>query len=291
LSEKTLKLLHKGDTFGETALKTVGGRRGANAKCTQDSLLLIITCDDFLAIEEEHEVFLRQQKLAMVRRCPAFHEFNTDQLEKIVKRMEIKRYDAKTAITHRGDSSTELCLIKKGMVKVMKETPLKLCFLKDEKKKKKLAASKNNKKSISFKSNSTYASPASNISNANANANTSRRHPPKPKKEFLRNDAPGIWVIQRNWRDIMEKKKPITFSGRQDDEGGHENEHEHEHAEEGNVHSEGTHNFTVGVLGSGQFFGELSVLDPTEYSPVSVVSCTNVELYTLGQNEIKKVSE
>ena len=51
--EKLLKLLHKGDTFGETALKTTGGRRGANAKADTKSLLLIIQCEDFLNIEEE----------------------------------------------------------------------------------------------------------------------------------------------------------------------------------------------------------------------------------------------
>lgn len=35
----------------------------------------------------------------------------------------------------------------------------------------------------------------------------------------------------------------------------------------------------VGILGSGQVFGELAVLDPTQTSPVSAVASTAVELY------------
>jgi CRP-like cAMP-binding protein len=35
----------------------------------------------------------------------------------------------------------------------------------------------------------------------------------------------------------------------------------------------------VGILGSGQVFGELAVLDPEQASPVTAISCTAVELY------------
>ena len=37
--------------------------------------------------------------------------------------------------------------------------------------------------------------------------------------------------------------------------------------------------FTVGVLGSGQVFGELAVLDPEKISPVAALSSTAVEIY------------
>jgi len=67
--EKVLKLLHKGDTFGETALKAKHGKRGANAKGgDQDSVLLVIQCADYLAIEEEHEAFMSIQKMALLER-------------------------------------------------------------------------------------------------------------------------------------------------------------------------------------------------------------------------------
>ena len=101
-NEKILKLLHKGDTFGETALKTVNGKRGANAKCgDQDSLLIVVQCEDFMAIEKEHEIFLKAQKMTIVERCPAFQGFTKRQLREVVEKMNVKRYDAGTVITSR----------------------------------------------------------------------------------------------------------------------------------------------------------------------------------------------
>ncbi len=223
--EKVLKLLHKGDTFGETALKT-GDGRGANAKCTQSSLLIIIECEDFLAIEREHEVFLREQKLSMVRRCPAFSDFTVNQLTQIVQKMDVKRYDAQTVITSRGDKAPDLCLIRKGMVKVLKSTPLDLCE-------------------------------TPNIDSRLDNLD-----------EKILEESPGIWVIQRNWREVMEpKRKNMTMA-------------ETLEAERDN------HDFTVGVLGSGEFFGELAVLDESEFSPVTVIACTNVELFCLSHDDV-----
>ena len=37
--------------------------------------------------------------------------------------------------------------------------------------------------------------------------------------------------------------------------------------------------FNVGVLGSGQIFGEMCILQPETPSPATVISCTGVELY------------
>jgi CRP-like cAMP-binding protein len=125
--ERVWKMLHKGDTFGETALKSEDGKRSANAKCTQSSILLIIQCEDYLAIEAEHEVFLREQKLQMVRRCPAFRNIKEHTQIRVADRMHIKRYDANTVITNRGEKSRTLCLVRKGMIKVLKSTPLDLC--------------------------------------------------------------------------------------------------------------------------------------------------------------------
>ena len=46
------------------------------------------------------------------------------------------------------------------------------------------------------------------------------------------------------------------------------------------------HEFTVGVLGSGEFFGELAVLEASEASPVTVIACTRVEVYCLSHNDV-----
>jgi CRP-like cAMP-binding protein len=242
--EKTLKLLLKGDTFGENALKSETGKRSANAKCTQDCFLLIIGCEDYLTIESEHEAFRREQKLSMLRRCPAFSEFSQDQLAQIVAKMGVKRYDAQTVITNRGDPSPDLCLIKRGMVKVLKSTPLSIC---------------EPRSSAAAPNSSTYLSGSARLN--------ALQKPDKPADD----ESPGIWVIQRNWREIMEPKKAnLTAVEQQELE-------------------DDRWDFTVGVLGSGQFFGELAVLDEAEYSPVTVVACTNVELYCISQKDIKKL--
>ena len=222
--ERVWKMLHKGDTFGETALKSEDGKRSANAKCTQSSILLTVECDDFHAIQDEHEVFLREQKLKMVARCPAFSAIEPDILNKVVDKMHIKQYDAQTVITNRGDKAQDLCLIRRGMVKVLKSTPLEYCETDEG----------------------------------------------RGGGDGLREEeSPGIWVIQRNWREIMEPKaKNMTMQETIESE-------------------KNNHDFTVGVLGSGEFFGELAVLDETEYSPVTVIACTNVVLYVLTAQDIK----
>lgn len=70
-------------------------------------------------------------------------------------------------------------------------------------------------------------------------------------------EAPGLWVLDKNWRDRM------TFDKAKASEGTQQQICE----------------FTVGVLGSGQVFGELAILDPELLSPVSAISFTAVEVY------------
>lgn len=67
-------------------------------------------------------------------------------------------------------------------------------------------------------------------------------------------EVPGLWVLNKNWNhhldDHLRLLMPNDFV-----------------------------EFTVGVLGSGQVFGELALLDPEKPSPVTAVSSTAVELY------------
>lgn len=67
-------------------------------------------------------------------------------------------------------------------------------------------------------------------------------------------DAPGLWVLTKNWKDRVALA----------DEGGS---------------AEDMKTFTVGVLGSGQVFGELAILSPETPSPTSAISFTNLEVY------------
>eukprot|EP01042_Synura_sphagnicola_P001447 gene1447-1660_t len=73
--------------------------------------------------------------------------------------------------------------------------------------------------------------------------------------EFARPDStvgmepPGLWVLEKNWKDSIDTFDHFRGTGKVE--------------------------FTVGILGSGQVFGELSVLDPEQKSPFSVVTFTN----------------
>ena len=74
----------------------------------------------------------------------------------------------------------------------------------------------------------------------------------------LGKEAPSTWVLEKNWkdriRDSIERNKNSDPDRKMAD-------------------------FVGGVLGSGQVFGELSVLDSSIASPVSVITVTQVEVY------------
>ena len=44
--------------------------------------------------------------------------------------------------------------------------------------------------------------------------------------------------------------------------------------------------FALGVLASGQFYGELAVLDPDQNSPVTVISNTNLEVFAVKKDDL-----
>jgi CRP-like cAMP-binding protein len=110
-------------------------------------------------------------------------------------------------------------------------------------------------------------------------------------------EVPGLWVMEKNWRDRLESfddagsTSPTNLqgtnrasahttsrSGRSSLFTGASNPHTHT-------------DFTVGVLGSGQVFGELAVLDPDGevLSPVSAISFTPVELYVFESEALVEV--
>jgi CRP-like cAMP-binding protein len=75
----------------------------------------------------------------------------------------------------------------------------------------------------------------------------------------LGKEAPGTWVLEKNWREAIDQE--VDADEIDPDQG------------------DTRIGFIAGILGSGQCFGELSILDPTIASPVTVVTSTQVELY------------
>ena len=70
----------------------------------------------------------------------------------------------------------------------------------------------------------------------------------------------GMWIVQRNWKDAIDK-----VDARAAPRGSE---------------------LLVGVLGSGQVFGEVSVLDANQLSPVTVIAYTNVEMYAISKEHL-----
>jgi CRP-like cAMP-binding protein len=86
----------------------------------------------------------------------------------------------------------------------------------------------------------------------------------------LGKEAPGTWVLEKNWKDSIEdsdESDRLAKLGLADDRV----------------------DFVVGILGSGQVFGELSILDPTISSPVSVITSTQVEVYCFSSEKLMEL--
>jgi CRP-like cAMP-binding protein len=85
-------------------------------------------------------------------------------------------------------------------------------------------------------------------------------------------EAPGLWVLTKNWKDRLRIPDDQREAHGAETGGGAGSGKEEE--------SSNSITITVGVLGSGQVFGELAILSPETPSPTSVVSFTSLEVYT-----------
>jgi hypothetical protein len=94
-------------------------------------------------------------------------------------------------------------------------------------------------------------------------------------------ETPGLWVLEKNWRHRLE-----TAAAEADQIGldGLSLKHRRGQQQQAEMVE-----FTVGVLGSGQVFGELAVLDCETLSPVSAISATAVEIFCFDINAMAHV--
>jgi hypothetical protein len=118
-------------------------------------------------------------------------------------------------------------------------------------------------------------------------------------------EVPGLWVMEKNWRDRLESfdfgANPNATNGpaaaaaasmANSAASARMNDRSSRYISNLNNYSSlTTADFTVGVLGSGQVFGELAVLDPEGevLSPVSAISFTPVELYVFESEALVDV--
>ena len=124
--EKLLKRLHKNDTFGETALLNIGGKRSAHIYAEQHSKLLAIDCEPFLKIQTIYNEHRRAEKMDVFNQCLAFRSWKKEELHMLCDKLSIKSYEVGQVVVEQGQKLPELFLLKSGVVKVLKAIPPKL---------------------------------------------------------------------------------------------------------------------------------------------------------------------
>ena len=211
----TLVKLYRGQSFGETALEHHGGMRSAGAVASQPSKLLSLHKNIYRLVTTQYRAMLYAESRQVLSTCPVFSAWKPELIEKLAGFAEIQMFGANTEILRAGDPVRNLYIIKKGIIKLSK------------------SIDKPNLNSVKY-----GVKTKSGVSVKSAVS-----------------EVPGLWVMEKNWRDRLETFDKST--------------------------GEQAVDFTVGVLGSGQVFGELAVLDPEGevMSPVSAISFTPVELY------------
>jgi CRP-like cAMP-binding protein len=216
--------LFRSQTFGETALNSVSGLRSAGAECSQKAHILTLEVSDYNYILSSYRGALRTEIRDVLQSCAVFKTWEHENLEMLAEAAAVKSYTAQSVIIKTGESVNQLFIVRRGIVKLVKEIP------------------QPNVGNIKIDE---LATPGSDLGMEN----------------------PGLWVLKKNWKDVLQDESEMLPST------GDSNSLE----------------FTVGVLGSGQVFGELAVLSPVSPhaplpSPTTAISFTNAEVYCFEAN-------
>ena len=144
--------------------------------------------------------------------CTVFESWEGHLLDSLADHAVVQTFSAGTMLLNRGSPVTKLYIIKRGVVKILKDVA---------------------------------KPPVHNIQiDEHATPDTINGMEP-----------PGLWVLTKNWKDRIRIPDEKELN---DD----------------------IITVTVGVLGSGQVFGELAILSPETPSPTAILSFTNLEVYT-----------
>ena len=101
-------------------------------------------------------------------------------------------------------------------------------------------------------------------------------------------ETPGLWVLEKSYTTPMDS---ATGASKRKGKGGDGKDGDVEQNEDivlEKVEYDETE-FTVGVIASGQIFGELAVLNPGEISPTTAISSTPCEIFCLDGEAVLKL--
>ncbi len=123
IKETTVARLHTGDAFGEGSVKS-GLPRSACIKTEQITSLLELSTLDYLRILKKHEEGLCSRRLETIARCTVFAQWSKEQLHMLASSAMVQRYEMGQTIIPQGGPIESLCIIKRGVVKVICEVAI-----------------------------------------------------------------------------------------------------------------------------------------------------------------------
>lgn len=224
---QVLKTLNAGDSFGDFALDapdSTSQKRSADARTKSPCILLTLAKTDYRRVTQQLKVLEYAERARWLRQCGAFDSFSEDVLENIARRVTVKLFDAKSIILKQDDDIPEFCIVKSGVIEIFKYVPEGECCRRTLK----VGAARDR-----FPAQSPTKLAPIDFRQQNVSTPTAEIRLHLSADDVYRPEAPGNWVLQRNWKDV-ENNRVYLGPSRQ------------------------KRQLVVGVLGRGQVFGELS---------------------------------
>lgn len=309
--------LFRGHSFGETALESKGGLRTAGAVATQPVRLLSLHVDAYHSILHRFRAALKEEVRAMIATNAIFNSWEESKIEHLASLVVIKQFAANAEIMSAQKPVPALMLVKSGIVTLLKAVPRRLLHAsgvatppvptsssssssRHAKTHSKDSRDKQNRHTQSLLSSSSSVlfsgeTPGLWIVNkgwtTHLDEQAMREH-----TQFVLDQRSRQHVSQQSVSQQSVSQSVSQHQQQSDDTATHNNRSSGVPAAVCHSNSNVPINsatglplldaaeldlveLAVGILGSGQVFGELAVLDPTQTSPVSAIASTAVELY------------
>jgi CRP-like cAMP-binding protein len=244
--------LFRGHTFGETALESKGGVRSAGALASQPTALLGLHVDIYSKIVGAYKAQIRAEVCLVLSNCPAFSELTPESLQQLANSALVRSFGSNKQIQTSGEKSNYLYIVKHGLIKLIK----------------KLKKPKVN------------------------NIKVFTPYSGKVQKD----ETPGLWVLEKSYTTPMDNDGGLKRKG---GASGPTNKGEVDPFKVEDIDPSSIDpayalaaddtEFTVGVIASGQIFGELAVLNPGAPAPTTAISSTPCEVFCLDGETVLKL--
>lgn len=233
----------------------------ASFACLDDDVhCLVLRTDVYQSLLREHECVELDERLQFLRACRVFASVAEDVLTALAVRSSRRVYDPGTDVLRTGDVVTHLFVIKRGVCHVRKTVALTKASLAS-------VASVPTTTSTATGATCRVRSQSPAISSTMSSAMSSGAG---DESLTARSTADGSWVLDNGWM----LTNPRLVANAQPT---------------GACSASVPQAVTVAVLASGQVFGELSVLQPGQASPVSVQTQTLVEVLVFHERDLARV--